>query len=121
MTTDNGQPELDPHAILAALGFSGIAEATPVAGGSDTAIWRVAHGQQLYALRVFRAEQAATCRREIAAMRAALDAGLPVPTIHASGSWHDRPALLLSWCAGEPLLRALQRRPERLWSLGRKF
>src|SRR5215207_5071214 len=26
------QPDLDPHAILAAIGFSGAAEATPVAG-----------------------------------------------------------------------------------------
>ena len=50
---------------------------------ADTAIWRVAHGQQLYALRVFRAEQAETCRREIAAMRAALAGGLPIPAIHA--------------------------------------
>src|SRR5215207_8093337 len=69
------QQELDPHTILAAIGFSGAAEATPVAGGADTAIWRVTHSNQLYALRVFRAEQAETCRREIAAMRAALARG----------------------------------------------
>ncbi|MEO7913019.1 MAG: phosphotransferase, partial [Roseiflexaceae bacterium] len=115
------QPDLDPHAILAALGITGAAEATPVSGGSDTAIWRVAHGQQLYALRVFRAGQTTTYRREIAAMRAAHAGGLPIPAIHAAGSWHDRPALLLSWCAGEPLLRALQRHPRRLWSLGTQF
>ena len=105
------QHDLDPHAILAALGLTGAAEATPISGGADTAIWRVAHGRQLYALRVFRAEQADICRREIAAMRAALEGGLPVPGIHAAGSWRDRPALLLSWCAGEPLILALQRRP----------
>ena len=121
MTTDNRQPDLDPHLILAALGFMGAAEATPVAGGADTAIWRVAHGRQLYALRVFRAEQAETCRREIAAMRAAIAGGLPVPAIHLAGSWRDRPALLLSWCAGEPLLRTLQRRPAQLWRLGTQF
>jgi aminoglycoside phosphotransferase (APT) family kinase protein len=121
MTTDNGQPELDPHTILAALGLNGAAEATPVVGGADTAIWRVAHGQQLYALRVFRAEQAETCRREIAAMRAARAGGLPVPAIHLVGSWRDRPALLLGWCAGEPLLRTLQRRPTRVWQLGTQF
>jgi aminoglycoside phosphotransferase (APT) family kinase protein len=115
------QPDLDPHAILAALGVMGAAEATPVAGGADTAIWRVAYGQQLYALRVFRAEQAASYQREIAAMRAAHNGGLLIPAIHAAGSWHDRPALLLSWCAGEPLLHALQRHPERLWSLGTQF
>jgi aminoglycoside phosphotransferase (APT) family kinase protein len=115
------QPALDPHAILTALGLTGAAEATPVSGGADTAIWRVSHGQQLYALRVFRAEQAETYRREIAAMRAALDGGLPIPTIHAAGSWRDRPALLLSWCAGEPLIRALQRWPGRTWNLGAQF
>src|SRR4051812_9116724 len=121
MTTDNRQPDLDPHVILAALGFTGAAEAVPVAGGADTAIWRVAHGRQLYALRVFRAEQAETCRREIAAMRAAIAGGLPVPAIHLAGSWRDRPALLLSWCAGEPLLPVLQRRPAQLWRLGTQF
>ncbi len=115
------QHNLDPHAILAALGITGAAEATPVSGGSDTAIWRVAHGQQLYALRVFRAGQKATYQREVAAMRAAHAGGLPIPTIHSAGSWRDRPALLLSWCDGEPLLRTLQRQPGRLWSLGTQF
>jgi len=61
------QQDLDPYAILAALGLNDVAEATPVAGGAGTAIWRVAHGRQLYALRVFRAEQAETYQREIAA------------------------------------------------------
>ncbi len=115
------QQDLDPHAILAALGLTGAAEATPVSGGADTAIWRVAHGRQLYALRVFRAGQAETYQREIAAMRAALAGDLPVPAIHLAGSWHDRPALLLSWCAGEPLIHALQRRPGQVWHLGTQF
>jgi aminoglycoside phosphotransferase (APT) family kinase protein len=115
------QADLDPYAILAALGITGAAEATPVSGGSDTAIWRVARGKQLYALRVFRAGQDTTYKREIAAMRAAQAGGLPIPTIHASGNWRDRPALLLSWCAGAPLLQVLQRQPGRLWSLGVQF
>jgi len=115
------QQDLDPYAILAALGLNGVAEATPVAGGADTAIWRVAHGRQLYALRVFRAEQAETYQREIAAMRAALAGGLPVPAIHLAGIWRDRPALLLGWCVGEPLLPALQRQPGRLWSIATEF
>jgi aminoglycoside phosphotransferase (APT) family kinase protein len=81
----------------------------------------VAHGPQLYALRVFRAEQAETCRREIAAMRAARAGGLPVPKIHLVGSWRDRPALLLGWCPGEPLIRTLQRRPWYVWRFGTRF
>jgi aminoglycoside phosphotransferase (APT) family kinase protein len=115
------QHNLDPQAILAALGVTGAAEATPVSGGADTAIWRVAIDQRLYALRVFRAEQAETCRRETAAMRAALAGGLAVPAIHAAGSWRDRPALLLGWCDGEPLLSRLQRQPWRTWRLGGAF
>jgi len=115
------QHNLDPQAILAALSVTGAAEVTPVSGGSDTAIWRVAHDQRLYALRVFRAEQAGTSRREIAAMRAALAGGLAVPAIHAAGSWRDRPALLLDWCDGEPLLGRLQRQPWRAWRLGVEF
>jgi aminoglycoside phosphotransferase (APT) family kinase protein len=115
------QDNLDPHAILAALGIMGTAKATPISGGSDTAIWQIVHDGQRYALRVFRAEQAATCQRELAVMRAAHDGGLPVPAIHAAGSWRDRPALLLSWCAGQPLLHALLRQPRLLWKLGKQF
>ncbi|HEU5100364.1 MAG TPA: phosphotransferase [Roseiflexaceae bacterium] len=115
------QHELDPQAILAALGITGAVEATPVSGGFDTAIWRVDHDRQRYALRVFRAEQAETARREIAAMRAALAGGLPVPAIHAAGGWRERPVLLLGWCDGEPLLGRLQRQPWQLWRLGLAF
>ncbi|HJZ49054.1 MAG TPA: phosphotransferase [Roseiflexaceae bacterium] len=115
------QHDLDPQSILAALGITGAAEAKPVSGGADTAIWRISHGGQLYALRVFRAEQAATYRREIAAMRAAAAGELPVPAIYAAGSWRDRPALLLGWCEGEPLIRTLQRQPGRIWRLGQEF
>jgi aminoglycoside phosphotransferase (APT) family kinase protein len=115
------QTELDPNAILAALGVAGATEIRPVSGGADTAIWRVVHREHVYALRLFRAEQAATCRREVAAMRAAQAAGLPIPAIHAIGSWQDRPALLLGWCAGQPLLHVLSRQPWRTWQLGAAF
>src|SRR5262249_6454176 len=90
-------------------------------GGADTALWRVEHGSTTYALRVFRPEQAQTCLCEMAAMETARQAQLPVPTIHASGFWHNRPALLLSWCRGVSLWEAIRRRPWRVWSLGRAF
>ena len=54
-------------------------------------------------------------------MHAALAGGLPIPAIHLAGNWRDRPALLLGWCAGEPLLRTLQRQPGQLWRLGTQF
>jgi aminoglycoside phosphotransferase (APT) family kinase protein len=69
-------------------------------------------------LRVFRAEQADTFRREARAMRAAAQAGIPVPTIQAEAICAGRPALLLSWCAGLPLLNAVRARPWRIWQLG---
>jgi aminoglycoside phosphotransferase (APT) family kinase protein len=90
-----------------------------VTGGWDTALWRVHTGASTSALRVFRAEQADTFRREARAMRAAAQAGIPVPTIQAEGICAGRPALLLSWCAGLPLLDSVRARPWRIWQLGR--
>ena len=112
--------QLDPYAILAALGVRDAEAATPVAGGADTALWRVERGGEAFALRVFRPEQAATCRREAAAM-AAVAGRVPVPRVIGAGTWQDRPALLLSWCAGETLASALARQPWRLWVLGRRW
>lgn len=113
--------ELDPRAILAALGVDGAGAVTPVGGGSDTALWRVELPGRVAALRVFRPEQAGTCRREVAAMRAAGAGGLAVPEVFAAGSWRDRPALLLAWCPGRNLLEELSAHPWRVWSLGRDF
>ncbi len=112
---------IDPTAILAALGLTGPTAVAPVAGGLDTAIWRVEHDSAVYALRVFRPEQAETCRREVLVMRAAAAGGIAVPQVHAHGTWRDRPALLLSWCAGRPLLHALSDQPQRAWELGVAF
>jgi aminoglycoside phosphotransferase (APT) family kinase protein len=114
-------PTLDPADILAALGVTNASAMTPVHGGTDTTIWRVEHGATTSALRVFRPEQAATYQREIEAMEAARQAGVPVPAVHTAGIWHDRPALLLSWCPGVPLSDAIWRRPWRVVSLGRAF
>jgi aminoglycoside phosphotransferase (APT) family kinase protein len=112
---------LDPVDILATLGISSVRAISPVHGGTDTAIWRVEHGATISALRVFRPEQAETCQREIAAMRAARQADVPVPAVHASGIWHERPVLLLSWCPGVPLWDAIRPRPWRVWPLGMAF
>lgn len=114
-------PTLDPAAILAALGVSDATAIAPVQGGTDTAIWRVSHGGAVSALRVFRPEQAAVCRREVAAMESARRGGVPVPAIRAGGLWRDRPALLLEWCQGAPLAEAIQRQPWRIGQLGRAF
>jgi aminoglycoside phosphotransferase (APT) family kinase protein len=115
------EPTVDPADILAALGITAVTSITPVHGGTDTAIWRVAHGSTISALRVFRPQQAETCRREVAAMQAARQAHVPVPIIQADGVWRERPVLLLSWCPGAPLWEAVRRQPWRVWSLGTAF
>lgn len=113
--------DLDPAEVLAALGVTSVVSIAPVQGGSDTAIWRVAHGPHTSALRVFRAEQAAVAQRELEAMQAAAAAGIPVPAVRAAGSWRDRPALLLAWSTGQPLFQALRQHPLRLLALGQAF
>ncbi len=115
------EADVDPAAVLAALGIPPAAAATPVQGGWDTLLWKVEHSGATYALRLFRAEQVETCRRETAAMRAAAAHGIPVPHLHAEGAWKDRPALLLSWCPGTVLLAALRQAPWQAWPLGIAF
>jgi aminoglycoside phosphotransferase (APT) family kinase protein len=110
--------EPNPLAILAALGVREPSVVTPVTGGWDTVIWRVEHGGATYALRVFRADQAVQWRREVAVMQAVAEHGVPVPRVHATTLWQDRPALLLSWCPGRPVLHEVRARPWRAWSLG---
>lgn len=113
--------ELDPAAILEALGVSRPTKIAPVVGGSDTAVWRVECADAAYALRVFRAEQAAVCQREVLAMRLAVGNGIPVPTVHVASSWRDRPVLLLSWCSGRPVFDELRAHPAGAWALGVEF
>ncbi len=112
---------LDPIAILAALDVTDATAATPVSGGEDTTIWRIDRLSGQYALRVFAPGEERKCAREVATMRAAEAGGIPVPTVYAEGSWHGRPALLLSWCPGQTLFAALREKPLRVWSLGVMF
>jgi len=109
---------LDPVAILSAMGVSAPASVEPAEGGFDTAIWHVESAGEGYALRVFRPEQAETCRREVAAMSAARLGGIPVPAVHKQIVWHDRPALLLSWCEGSPMLERVRERALDVFKLG---
>jgi aminoglycoside phosphotransferase (APT) family kinase protein len=114
-------PDLDPQAILATLGDGeGVRSITPVTGGMDAAIWRVERAEGRYALRVFRKEQARACAREAAVLGATLP-GVPVPRLHAHGSWRDRPAMLIGWCPGKMLVSALGANPARLPSLAAEF
>jgi aminoglycoside phosphotransferase (APT) family kinase protein len=113
--------ELDPLAVLAALDISDAVVIARLTGGADTALWRIERNAVPFALRVFRPEQAATARREVVAMQAAMRGGIPVPRVVSQGVWADRPALLLSWCAGRTVLQELEHRPWEVWRLGTAF
>lgn len=115
------EADLDATGILASLGLNGTGSVQKVSGGRDTALFRVGHGEQSYALRVFRSEQDQLARREARVMRWALERGVQVPRVEAEGMWRDRPVLLLSWCPGRPVAHELAARPWRAWPLGVLF
>lgn len=112
---------LDPHAILQELGLLNATAVTPVQGGAHTAIWRVEHADQIYALRVFPVGQYEECERERQIMQHARDAGLPVPQIHTAGIWHEHAALLLSWLPGRTVADEIFCHPWRAWQVGVLF
>ncbi|MGH2603300.1 MAG: hypothetical protein ACRDJ9_28445, partial [Dehalococcoidia bacterium] len=100
--------DIDPGAVLDAIGITASAPPERITGGMDTVIWRfpTADGT-LHALRLFRPEQAAAAARERAALDAAHAAGVPAPEVEAAGVWRDRPVAVLSWSPGGPLPAAL--------------
>lgn len=112
---------LDPYAILEALGITDVTRASRAHGGTDTAIWRVQRADGAYALRVFHEGEERDREREQTVMRAARAAGLAVPEVHAAGCWRGRPALLLTWLPGRPIADELKRRPWRAWRIGAAF
>lgn len=109
---------LDPHAILAALGVPDADAVMPVLGGKDAVVFRVERGDEAFALRVFRLGEKRVWLHEMATMRAARAGGIPVPEVHASGIWQDRPALLLEWCAGRTVVEEAVANPARAEPLG---
>jgi aminoglycoside phosphotransferase (APT) family kinase protein len=112
---------LDPQAILHALRVTDATVLGPVQGGSDTAIWKIERAGKLYALRVFGRRQQEDCERERHVMQAACDSGLPVPRVHAAGSWQGYPALLLSWLPGKTVAEVVLARPWHAYRLGLVF
>jgi tRNA A-37 threonylcarbamoyl transferase component Bud32 len=59
--------------------------------------------------------------RERVALQAARAAGLPAPAVEAFGAWQDRPAVVLSWCSGQTLMRCMERKPWTVLRLSRQL
>src|SRR5215207_2125861 len=100
--------EVEPIAILTALGFLELTAVERITGGADARIWRFETGGKAYALRVLRPEQKEQARIEMAVGAAAASAGLPVPAVVAAGSWRHHPVHVLDWSPGAPLAHVLQ-------------
>jgi len=103
------------------LDFGTFARVTRATGGFDTTVWHLERDGRHYALRVFRADQMTTLQREQVALAAARAGGVPVPRIHAVGTFQGRPALLTEWCAGRPLLDEVRARPAQVLTLAIAF
>ncbi len=120
-------PEPDPRDVLSAAGWT--ADAEPplrITVGWDTLIWRFTRNGTPYALRLFRKtgpspELEAAADSEQLAMKAAREAGLPVPAVEARGTFDGAPFFVLEWRPGERLLDVFSRRPWLIRRLGREF
>ena len=113
--------EIDPLQPLAALGVEDVIGTQPVSGGMDALLWRVDTPRGSYALRLFRPDQRGQCTGEVRAMQIAGALDVPVPRIAAHGAWGDRPAILMEWCEGRPILDAALDHFELCDSLGRSM
>ncbi len=115
--------DIDPRSVLLSLGYTDVTALEPVLGGWETRLWRfkTPDGQR-HALRVYPGpEHAGSARNEEAALRACMDAGVPVPALEATGQWESRPLLVIGWCPGTTLLATVVRRPWSIWRWGSAF
>jgi hypothetical protein len=121
--TAPAEPNIDPRAALAALGYPEATEPQRVKGGWETLLWRFAtpDGRE-HSLRVHHLpEREEFARRERLALQACEKGGLPAPRLEATGEFQELPAMVLSWCPGRPLLSYVEQRPWAIWRLGRLF
>jgi len=117
------EPNIDPRAALAALGYPEVTDPQRVKGGWDTLLWRfaTADGRE-HSLRVFSPHLPEEIpSRERIALETCARAGLPAPRVEAVGEVQGLPAMVLSWCPGIPILALVEKQPWTLWRLGRMF
>jgi aminoglycoside phosphotransferase (APT) family kinase protein len=111
--------EIDPRAIARELGFSGSPSVSVLAENRGKGVWRIEGDRGTFALRVLRPGEHQTALFEERAMAAAETAGAPAPRVAATATWEERPVMLLSWCEGQTLREAIQKRPWTALGLGR--
>jgi len=90
---------VDANSVLAAVGLPP-ASKLRVMPGAEATVWRVVVDGVPLALRLHRLGST-TVERELIALRVARTAGVPVPEVVATGTWHDRHVAVTSWCSGE--------------------
>lgn len=114
--------EVNPRDLLSQSAIKDVRSIVPVAGGWDTALWRIERNDaRSSALRVYSPGRQASWRTELSALAAAAKAGLPVPAVEVRGVWQDRHWLLLEWSPGTTVQEALFREPEQAGALGVAF
>lgn len=114
-----GTAQPAPERIAQALGVRLARDPVRVSGGQDAAIWRLEEDGKGYALRVFPVVREAGFLRELAAIKVAAGAGLPVPGVRAAGAVDGSLAMVIDWCDGEPMLAAVSGKPWWLWRYAR--
>jgi aminoglycoside phosphotransferase (APT) family kinase protein len=102
-----------------ALGLTGAELVNAETRATDTLVWQVRHEDRLLAIRVMREDQAQVAEIECHAIDLARDAGVPAPTIIATGVVDGtRPAMAIEWLDGEPVGEILLRLPRLACRLG---
>lgn len=90
---------VDANDVLAALGLPPASDLR-VMPGAEATVWRAVVDGVPLAVRLHRIDST-TVERELVALRVARTAGVPVPEVVATGTWHDRHVAVTSWCDGE--------------------
>lgn len=105
--------------VLAALGISGVTEATRITSGwGGTTVWRLEREGRVEALRIFPQGAREGRDREVAALNAAAEGGIPVPDLLATKLRSTRPVIMTTWCAGRSVAESAAAAPWRVQALG---
>ncbi len=96
--------ELNPNDLLRYVNLGDFLVLHVQTGGYDARIWKVMLGDDSAVLRVFSPDRSAHIEFEVQAMNLAGEAGLPVPSVLASGVFASHPFMIVEWVDGKSLL-----------------